>query len=349
MRTILIIKNSSRGGKAAAGARYISERERNPAREEPQTRPLFSSDRDEMKAKAADRYLAGDGRLKPAARELHHLIIAFGRADAEELERAGRGTEDRDRPYREVLRATMQSVARHVGATSLRWVAGVHRHTEKPHVHLLLHKEIQEEETGRTRLLHRLPATLLNGRDEQGRPTGGAFDRCLSQALDEVLRVRCERPDRSPAEVERIREISSPVSSRSAFTQPLMSSAALPARSMPEALSLPARGSGPEERQAMLSRNDIDLASPDQEVTGERSVEHGTSTPHQEVPVAVAAPHRESVDPSPEQRRHRESEVFPARSAPDEDFSRAETNDAENPFRYRPEAYQIEEDRGRVR
>jgi hypothetical protein len=87
MRTFIHVKPTNQSVKSAHHARYLSERERDPEREEPQSRPLFTHERDGLKHTVADRYLA-DG-LRPMARtnEIIHVIIAFNQHDARELDK----------------------------------------------------------------------------------------------------------------------------------------------------------------------------------------------------------------------------------------------------------------------
>ncbi len=87
MRTIIHIRVTKGATKTSFHARYISEREHNLEREEPQTRPIFTHEQDGLKYKAADRYLAGG--TKPGARpkDLQHIVVAFNSHDARELEK----------------------------------------------------------------------------------------------------------------------------------------------------------------------------------------------------------------------------------------------------------------------
>lgn len=64
MRTFIKVKTPSKSIKGTFHARYISERERDPGREEPESRPLFTRERDGLKRTAADRYLAGGDRQR---------------------------------------------------------------------------------------------------------------------------------------------------------------------------------------------------------------------------------------------------------------------------------------------
>ena len=87
MRTFIKVKTPSKSIKGTFHARYISERERDPGGEEPETRPLFTHDKDGIKYKAADRYLTGGVRRNARGNELQHVIIAFNSHDARELKK----------------------------------------------------------------------------------------------------------------------------------------------------------------------------------------------------------------------------------------------------------------------
>lgn len=229
MRTFIRISptkhhNSGRSG----GTRYMSERERNVEREGTATRQLFTADREGLGRHAANTHLAGDGGRDEGgevrAKDLHHFVFLFGHSDARELERVsetgyqralttaaerkleGRQRDrflrvERDRAYMQAVRGTMSRFADKLGAKDTRWTAVVHRHTTHPHVHLLLHKDYTDRESGEGRRLDRVPKEFLNGRDEHGRAKGGELDRYLSEALDTVIpqRQREQRTQSQPS------------------------------------------------------------------------------------------------------------------------------------------------------
>lgn len=84
MRTFIHVKPTNMSVKTVFHARYISERE------EPQSRSVFTHDRDGLKYKAADCYLAGGSRPRARTSDLIHVIIAFNVRDARDLERLGK-------------------------------------------------------------------------------------------------------------------------------------------------------------------------------------------------------------------------------------------------------------------
>lgn len=228
MRTFIQVK----AGKAAAvssHARYMSERERNPSREEPDSRPIFTHDRDGLKHTAADRYLAGGESPKARSDSLLHVIISFNSYDRKELEKLERGTRgqsskskrpdskpknekeskesgsdrssnlqaqiDRDLPYARAVRQMMKNLEERTDHSDLRYALSVHRHTTQTHVHLLLRREHTDKKTGEKIYFDKkgLPAEFVNGRDERGKARGGLLDHSLSDALDTMIPRRNRR------------------------------------------------------------------------------------------------------------------------------------------------------------
>lgn len=223
MRTVIRVVPAAASGRVSSHARYISERERNPEREEPESRPIFTHDRDGIKHKAADRYLAGGVRPKARSNELHHLVVSFNKpdwlelarleptrakrakkeasktsvAEAKKSNRVERSQEqvERDLPYARVVRLMMQNLEEHSGLMDFRYAMAVHRHTQQTHVHLLLRRECADRATGEKRELVRLPKEFLNSRDEVGKARGGLLDVSLSDALDTMIPRRQRKTD----------------------------------------------------------------------------------------------------------------------------------------------------------
>jgi len=79
MRVVFHIISSGGGGGASRTTRYIAERERDPTREGPGPRPLFSEDRDNLSYRSADRILdCLEGQ--PQKDDLLHIATANLRA-----------------------------------------------------------------------------------------------------------------------------------------------------------------------------------------------------------------------------------------------------------------------------
>jgi len=220
MRTFIQIK-PGKGAGVSSHARYMSERERNPNREEPQSRPIFTHDRDGLKHKAADRYLAGGSQPKARSDSLLHIIISFNSQDRKELEKLERAALQstnfdhsnkstkidhltnaqaqiaRDLPYIFAVRQMFKNVEERTSLSDLRFACSVHRHTGQTHVHGLLRREYIDKLTGEKAYLDKkgLPEEFVNGRDERGRARGGLLDCALSDSLDTLIPRRVRQPE----------------------------------------------------------------------------------------------------------------------------------------------------------
>ena len=87
MLTFIKVKTPSKSIRGTVRTRYLAERERDPDREEPESQPLFTHDRDGVGFRVSDRHLAGGERPKALTNELQHIIIAFNSHDARELQK----------------------------------------------------------------------------------------------------------------------------------------------------------------------------------------------------------------------------------------------------------------------
>jgi hypothetical protein len=226
MRTFIQVKAGRGGATVSSHARYMSERERNPNREEPESRPIFTHDRDGLKHTATDRYLAGGARPKARSDSLLHLIISFNAHDQKELKKLERTSKsrrpksdcpdterqkgvgstsdraeilraqvERDLPYARAVRLMMNNLEERTGRSDLRYALTVHRHTRQTHVHLLLRREHTDKKSGQIVFFDKkgLPKDFVNGRDERGKARGGLIDQSLSDALNTMI-PRRQRP-----------------------------------------------------------------------------------------------------------------------------------------------------------
>lgn len=225
MRTFIQIKPAKSGAAVSSHARYMSERERNPSREEPESRPIFTHDRDGLKHTAADRYLSGGAGPRPKPHDLMHVIIGLNAHDQRELKKLERAPEgrtlksdllagrqqsdgsipdraeilraqvERDLPYARAVRLMMENLEERIGRSDFRYALTVHRHTRQTHVHLLLRREHIDKQSGEKVFFDKkgLPEEFVNGRDERGKARGGLIDQSLSDALDTMIPAR-QRP-----------------------------------------------------------------------------------------------------------------------------------------------------------
>src|SRR6266508_3760265 len=185
MRVVVSVKPTPGGGRASQAARYIAHSERYEPREGKEPRQLFSAKEDSLSFWKAERVLT-EGRT-PAKDEVIHITVSFREED---FERLGDDDASRQQALREVSREAIPQIAVELQAGDLRWVAGIHRNTDYPHLHLLFHRSYLDRETGREKWLNRLPEAMLahhaiakNGGEKIH---SGGFSQAFETALDRV-------------------------------------------------------------------------------------------------------------------------------------------------------------------
>ncbi len=156
MKVMVFVKQGSGGSGTSRATRYVSRRGRDEAREGRMPRKLFSEKEDKLGFFQANRAL-GNGE-DPKAKDVLHLVISLEKE--EDFGRLGTDEESRQQAMRETTRGAMKTLAENLEADDLRWVAGIHRNTDYPHVHLLIHRDYECRETGRTRRLKTLPKEM---------------------------------------------------------------------------------------------------------------------------------------------------------------------------------------------
>jgi len=208
MRVVVSIKAAPGGGEASQAARYIAYRDRDEEREGTEPRKLFSEKENTLSFWQAERVLT-EGRT-PTKDEVAHLAVSL---KAEDFQALGRDETTRQQALKEVTREAIAEIAQELDAADLRWVAGVHRNTEHPHLHLLIHRDYVTRTTGQSKRFHRLPEGALASRsqDETGgeKIHPGSFSQAFASALDRVQeRLRQQPPQRTEAD-QNARAISS--------------------------------------------------------------------------------------------------------------------------------------------
>ncbi len=183
MRVVVSVKATPGGGANSQATRYIAYRDRDTEREGAAPRTLFAERADELSFWKAERLLT-NGRT-PTKQELLHLAVSFREEDFRAL---GNDEASRQQSLKQVVRAAIPQLAADLNAERLAWVAGIHRNTAHPHVHLLIHHEYVERETGKTNTLDKLPAHTLPHRvaDERGERQlqPGSLSQAFADALD---------------------------------------------------------------------------------------------------------------------------------------------------------------------
>lgn len=127
-----------------------------------------------------------------------HLAVSFREEDFRAL---GNDEASRQQSLKQVVRAAIPQLATDLNAERLAWVAGIHRNTAHPHVHLLIHHEYTERATGKTNTLDKLPAHTLPHRvaDERGerKLQPGSLSQAFADALDRAQ-------ERAPVKVQNL-------------------------------------------------------------------------------------------------------------------------------------------------
>ena len=162
MKVVFRIISTGGGAGASRVTRYIAEHDKDPVREGPGPRPLFSDDREGLTYRVADRVLDPDGQ--PQKGDLLHLSVSFEEADFEKL---GADEKERQARLREVIREGMNGMAEELNVQRLTWVSGIHRNTENPHAHIVVLKQTIERGTGQEKRLTRIPKRLLPHKEMQ--------------------------------------------------------------------------------------------------------------------------------------------------------------------------------------
>lgn len=183
MRVVFHVISTGGGAGASRTTRYIAERDKDPEREGPGPRPLFSEDRDNLTYRSADRIL---DRLEgqPDKDDLLHISVSFQEEDFQKL---GKNEEDRQAALRRAVREGMRGVADELNVEWLTWIAGIHRNTDNPHAHIVILNEATERQGLEERDFSRLRTSLLPHKQmvdgEEVRVPGRIGDRFLA-ALD---------------------------------------------------------------------------------------------------------------------------------------------------------------------
>lgn len=190
------------GSGASRVTRYIAEREKDLAREGPGARPLFSEDRENLTYRKADWILDPYEGL-PEKRDLIHFSVTVTEEDFAKL---GDDEKQKQARLREVIREGMEGMASELNVEQLVWVAGIHHHSEHPHAHVVIHKNVIEVGTERPGRIARIPKHLLPHRDTRdgkdvivNGPIGERFVKALENQQS-IHQTKEKQPALTPAE-----------------------------------------------------------------------------------------------------------------------------------------------------
>jgi hypothetical protein len=189
MKVIVVVKHGTGGTGVSQAARYASRRERDEAREGKAPRRLFSEREDDLSFHQANRLLGAGG--DPKTNDILHLVISLEKE--EYFDQLGTDEESRQKGLRETTRDAMKEMTDDLNADKLRWVAGIHRNTDNPHVHLLIHRDYIDRETKRPKRLKTLPKEMRVGWEKTqdgGRVINpGSFSRTFETFLDGIAQT----------------------------------------------------------------------------------------------------------------------------------------------------------------
>lgn len=223
MRVVFHIISTGGGGGVSRTTRYIAEREKDPTREGPGPRPLFSEDRDGLTYRKADRILDPvDGQ--PEKDDLMHLSVSFQEEDFEKL---GKDEEERQAGLRRVIREGMKGMAEDLNVEGLTWVAGIHRNSENPHAHIVLRNQAVEPGAIREKPIGKIRTNLLPHKQiVDGKEAivpgkiGDRFLAALDRQQDRFLEQNQDRTRARDAWEELEQAIQTKSSGRESFTSP---------------------------------------------------------------------------------------------------------------------------------
>lgn len=126
-----------RGAGSSDLTRYVAKSKLDMAREGKSPRELFTADADNLTFREARKWLSITGGALDKEDVLHY-VLSF--ENAREYEFLGADEGERKHETVGFLRQAIAESLQRIGIEEMRWVAGIHRNTDNPHIHLLLNK-----------------------------------------------------------------------------------------------------------------------------------------------------------------------------------------------------------------
>lgn len=138
--------------------RYVAVSKLDREREGTKARLLFSEHDDRLTFWEARKFLSiTGGELRKD--EVLHYVLSF--KNEKEFELLGDDENERRNEIAASLRESLSKALASIGIAEMRWVAGVHRNTDNPHLHILFNKNAIEKETGELIQIARLSKSLV--------------------------------------------------------------------------------------------------------------------------------------------------------------------------------------------
>lgn len=142
--------------------RYVAksklDREREGQTTTTTARPLFTEHEDKLTSYQARKWLSITGG-KLDKNDVLHYVLSF--ENAREYDLLGDDENERHIAVAGFLKSVLTDSISKIGIAEMRWVAGIHRNTGNPHLHLLLNKNVIEKKTGDLARIEKLPVPLI--------------------------------------------------------------------------------------------------------------------------------------------------------------------------------------------
>jgi hypothetical protein len=147
-----------RGAGTSDLTRYVAKSKLDAAREGRKPRELFTQTADNLTYLTAQEWLSITGGALEK-RDVLHYVLSF--EDGCEYEVLGDDEDERKHQTVAFIRRAIANSLREIGVAEMRWVAGIHRNTGNPHVHLLFNKNALARDTQDLIRLPKLPAPVI--------------------------------------------------------------------------------------------------------------------------------------------------------------------------------------------
>lgn len=174
-----------RGSGASDLTRYVAKSKLDHAREGHKPRELFTQRDDNLTYSAAREWLSIVGGALEK-RDVLHYVLSF--EQGREYEILGNDEDERKHQTVAFVRRAVSESLREIGIAKMRWVAGIHRNTDNPHVHLLFNKNAIALATQDLIRLPKLPAPVIahytNGADGQREFSYGLLINSFADQVD---------------------------------------------------------------------------------------------------------------------------------------------------------------------
>ena len=162
------------GARSGSHTEYIAGE--SLGRNEGLKRPLFNKTENEFGFINAKNYLLDGKTEKPG--DFISLVISH---KEEDYKRLGTTEEERQEALRAEIGEGLEMLWEKLGVKDVRWVAGIHRNTNSPHVHILFHKDAISLETGEPMDVPKIPHSWMWRENKNNSVVGELFSQAYSK------------------------------------------------------------------------------------------------------------------------------------------------------------------------